>query len=138
MGLGLGLGLGLVGCGLGLGLGLVGCGLGLGLGLVGCGLGLGLGLVGLWPRNIPAIKQRIDYKICLLTYKTLTNQQPTYLYNSLSFPSHSVSTRSSDSLVLSIPYARSSLGKRAFSVIGPRLWNSLPPDTRNLSSLPMS
>ena len=78
------------------------------------------------------IKQRIDYKTCLLTYKTLTNQQPTYLYNSLSFPSHYVSTRSSDSLVLSIPYVRSSLGKRAFSVIGPRLWNSLPPDTRKL------
>ena len=83
------------------------------------------------------IKQRIDYKLCLLTYKTLTNQQPTYLYNSLSFPSHSVSTRSSDSLVLSIPYVRSSLGKRAFSVIGPRLWNSLPPDTRNSNSLPI-
>ena len=83
------------------------------------------------------IKQRIDYKTCLLTYKTLTNQQPTYLYNSLSFPSHSVSTRSSDSLVLSNPYVRSSLGKRAFSVIGPRLWNSLPPDTRNSSSLPI-
>ena len=68
--------------------------------------------------------------------KTLTNQQPTYLYNSLSFPSHSVSTRSSDSLVLSIPYVRSSLnfGKRAFSVIGPRLWNSLPliPETHLL------
>ena len=30
-----------------------------------------------------------------------------------------------------------SLGKRAFSVIGPRLWNSLPPDTRNSSSLPI-
>ena len=58
----------------------------------------------------------------------------TYLYNSLSFPSHSVSTRSSDSLVLSIPYVRSSLGKRAFSVIGPPLWNSLPPDTRNSNS----
>ena len=83
------------------------------------------------------IKQRIDYKICLLTYKTLTNQQPTYLYNGLSFPSYSVSTRSSDSLVLSIPYVRSSLGKRAFSVIGPRLWNSLPSDTRNSSSLPI-
>ena len=71
------------------------------------------------------IKQRIDYTTCLLTYKTLTNQQPTYFYNSLSFPSHSVSTRSSDSLFLSIPYVRSSLDKRAFSVIGPRLWNSL-------------
>ena len=31
------------------------------------------------------IKQRIDYKLCLLTYKTLTNQQPTYLYNSIVF-----------------------------------------------------
>ena len=46
-------------------------------------------------------------------------------------------TRSSDSLVLFIPYVRSSLGKRASSVIGPRLWNSLPPDTRNSNSLPI-
>ena len=49
----------------------------------------------------------------ILTYKTLQIQQPTYLYNSLSFPSHSLSTRSSDSSVLSIPYVRTSLGKRA-------------------------
>ena len=81
------------------------------------------------------IKQRIDYKLCLLTYKTLQIQHPTYLYNSLSFPSHSLSTRSSDSSVLSIPYVRTSLGKRAFSVIAPRLWNSLPPDTRNSLSV---
>ena len=81
------------------------------------------------------IKQRIDYKLCLLTYKTLQIQQPTYLYNSLSFPSHSLSTRSSDSSVLSIPYVRTSLGKRAFSVIAPRLWNSLPPDTHSSLSV---
>ena len=81
------------------------------------------------------IKQRIDYKLCLLTYKTLQIQQPTYLCNSLSFPPHSLSTRSSDSSVLSIPYVRTSLGKRAFSIIAPRLWNSLPPDTCNSLSL---
>ena len=81
------------------------------------------------------IRQCIDFKLCLLTYKTLANQQPSYLYNSLSFPLHFVSTRSSDSLVLSIPYVRTSLGKRAFSVVGPRLWNSLPPDIRSSSSL---
>ena len=46
-----------------------------------------------------------------------------------------LSTRSSDSSVLSIPYVRTSLGKRAFSVIAPRLWNSLPPDTRNSLSV---
>ena len=67
-----------------------------------------------------------------------THKSTTYIFLQycLSFPSHSVSTRSSDSLVLSIPYVRSSLGKRAFSVIGPLLWNSLPPDTRNSNSLP--
>ena len=81
------------------------------------------------------IKQRIDYKFCLLTYKTLTIQQPTYLYNSLSFPSQSVSTRSCDSLVLSIPDVRSSLGKQAFCVICPLFWNSPPPETRISSSL---
>ena len=77
--------------------------------------------IGFW-----TIKQRIDYKLCLLTYKMLQIQQPTYLYNIfLSFASHSLSTRSSDSSVLSIPYVRTSLGKRAFSVIAPRL--ELPP-----------
>ena len=45
----------------------------------------------------------------------------TYIFNSLSFPSHSLSTRSSDSSVLSIPYVQTSLGKGAYSVIAPRL-----------------
>ena len=75
------------------------------------------------------IKQRIHYKIFLLTYKTLKNQQPTYLHNSLSFPSNSVSTRSSDSLALSILFDQWSLDKKAISVTGSRLWNSLTPDT---------
>ena len=52
------------------------------------------------------LRQWIDYKICFITYKTFTNQQPLStnisLSHSLLFPSHSVSTRSSDSLVLSI------------------------------------
>ena len=60
--------------------------------------------------------------------KDLQMQQPTYRYNSLSFSSHSVSTRSSDSLVLSIPYVRSSLDTCHWSGIQ-ELGNSLPPDT---------
>ena len=46
-----------------------------------------------------------------------------------------LSIRSSDSSVLSIPYVRTSLGERTFSVIAPRLWNSLSPDSRNSLSL---
>ena len=82
------------------------------------------------------IKESITNSVCSHT-KHLQINNHIFFYNSLSFPSHSVSTRSSYSLVLSIPYVRSSLGKRAFSVIGPRLWNSLLPDTRNSSSLPI-
>ena len=60
--------------------------------------------------------------------------QTTYLYNSLPFPSHSVSTPSSDSLVLSIPYIRSSLGKRASlsSVHDSGIHSLLIPETRPL------
>ena len=65
-------------------------------------------------------------------YKTLQIQQPTHLYNSLSFPPHSLIQ---DHLIHrfcpSHNYVRTSLGERAFSVIAPRLWNSLPHDTRN-------
>ena len=74
------------------------------------------------------IKQKIDYKMS----SHIQNN-----YKLISFLSHSVSTRSFDSLVLSIPYVWSSLGKRAFFVIVLWLWNSLPPDTWNSSSLPI-
>lgn len=65
-----------------------------------------------------------------------TNQQHTHLYKTLSFPSHSASTRSYDTRVLPMPYVRSSLDKGASSFVGPRLhsWNSLPPDTHDSTS----
>ena len=82
------------------------------------------------------IKQRIDYKLCLLTYKTQINNL--HIFTIVFHFRHILFLQ--DLLIHSffpIPYVRSSLGKRAFSVIGPRLWNSLPPDTRNSSSLPI-
>ena len=55
------------------------------------------------------IKQRIDYKLCLLTYKTLTNQQPTYTivfhFLHILFLQDLLITRSFH------PYVRSSLAK---------------------------
>ena len=89
--------------------------------------------------------QKILHELNGLQYATATkiyasacqNQQPTYHYNSRSFPSHSDSTQSFwFTRSNKFQYVRSSLGKRAFFVISPRLWNSLPPDTRNSNSLP--
>ena len=82
------------------------------------------------------IKQRIDYKICLLTYKSLHLNQPVYLRKTLSFPSHNISTRSTDSAALFPKQAKTSFGNRGFSVAAPRLWNSLPSEVR--SALPIS
>ena len=87
------------------------------------------------PHWLP-IKQRIDYKLCLLTYKTLTNQQPTYLYNSLSFPSlcflHDLLIHSFYPFHMSDHHLAKGLSLSSVH----DFWNSLPPDTRNSNSLP--
>ena len=82
------------------------------------------------------IKERIDCKICLLAYKTLQTHQPVYLYDCLSVPSHTISTRSAHTSALSKPHSRTTFGTRAFSFIAPKLWNSLPPSLRTAPSIP--
>ena len=70
------------------------------------------------------------------------NSNSAYLYNSLSFLSQSVSTfykifwftRSFHSICPIIPWQK---GFLCHWLIGPRLWNLLPPDTWNSSSLPI-
>ena len=71
------------------------------------------------------VEMRIKFKTSLLVYKTLKNGQPLYLNSMLSNPKHSHSTRFAHSL-LDVPRTNTELGKRAFSVAGPKLWNSLP------------
>ena len=58
------------------------------------------------------IKHRIECKLCLPTYKTLTNQQPTQSFISVSFCSYKYVW-----FTCSFHSICSSLGKRAFSVI---------------------
>jgi hypothetical protein len=83
------------------------------------------------------VKQRIEFKISLLTFKTLQNHQPTYLYEMLTPPTHTISTRSTDSSALMVPHTQTVIGKRAFSIAAPRLWNSLSSDIRNAASIPI-
>ena len=81
------------------------------------------------------IKQRIEFKTGLLVHKALHSNQPSYLRSLLTIQDRHHSTRSSDALTLHIPYSRTTLGKRAFSVAGPRLWNSLPAAVRTAECL---
>ncbi|KAF4109519.1 hypothetical protein G5714_008771 [Onychostoma macrolepis] len=73
------------------------------------------------------VAYRIKFKIILLTFKALNGLAPYYLCNLLHPYSPPRSLRSSDSRLLTIPrYRLSSMGGRSFSVVAPKLWNSLP------------
>ena len=72
------------------------------------------------------IHKRIEFKICLLTYKSLHNSAPSYLSNFLKPYVPSRRLRSSDASLLTIPFVKSCSGRRSFSFSAPTLWNSLP------------
>src|ERR1700761_201822 len=72
------------------------------------------------------ISKRIQYKICLLTYKCLRNAAPPYLYELLKTYTPLRRLRSSDAHLLSIPVMKSCSGRCSFSFSAPSLWNSLP------------
>ena len=79
------------------------------------------------------VEQRITYKLLLLTYKSLTNQGPSYLSDLLNLYVPSRQLRSSDdSRRLQIPsYHLKTLGYRSFSHQAAKLWNSLPYSLRH-------
>ena len=65
------------------------------------------------------VRQRIHFKLLLLTWKALHGTSPTYIANIL-VPYHPKRTlRSSDKLLLVVPRTNSSFGDRAFSVAAP-------------------
>jgi len=70
---------------------------------------------------------RIQYKIALLTFKARTTEIPSYLSHLLS-SQHDCGYFLRSSLVplLTVPYCKTELGKRAYRVAAPTIWNSLP------------
>ncbi len=70
---------------------------------------------------------RIEFKILLFVFKALSGTTPEYLSDLLNPNTPSRPLRSSEKRVLMVPRSRLKLkGDRAFSIAGPKLWNSLP------------
>ena len=81
------------------------------------------------------IQQRIKFKICALTFKTVTSHQPAYL-NDLLIPAVKPrSLRSTDTGQLYVPRVKTNSGSRAFSVAAPTIWNSLPIKIRSANGI---
>ena len=86
------------------------------------------------------IRERIDFRLVVLTFRCLHGLVPPYLANELQLVSDVESRRrlrSADRQQLVVPISkRKTLGDRAFSVAAPRVWNGLSPATTSLQSLP--
>ena len=72
------------------------------------------------------IHSRIKFKISSLTFKLLSDNQPANLRSLLTPYATSRLLRSSDKCLLTQPRTSTSIGKRAFSVRAPAVWNSIP------------
>ena len=73
------------------------------------------------------VKYRIQFKLLLLTWKSLNGEAPTYLRDLLKPKQFTRQLRSSSDSLLEVPRTNlKTYGDRAFSVQAPKLWNALP------------
>ena len=81
---------------------------------------------------------RIKFKLCLITFKTLKHRKPEYLFKHLerSSTGHVMRTRTdSDQHHLTTHRVSITLAERAFSYAAPRLYNELPHEVKNTTSV---
>ena len=72
------------------------------------------------------VKQRVTYKILLLTFRALNGLAPIYIVDMLHRHRPARALRSANNDDLQVPSTSSRYGDRAFAVSAPRLWNALP------------
>ena len=83
------------------------------------------------------VKERIDFKVATLCFKSFHDLCPAYISNFLESYKPTRFLRSSlDQTLLKIPLKNSKCyGERSFSFYAPKLWNSLPREMRDSQSL---
>ena len=84
------------------------------------------------------VPQRIQYKLCLLTFKALHGMASEYIAELCHRDAGDTARsrlRSSTHGLLQMPFTRTQFGDRAFAVAGPQAWNGLPSALRSMESL---
>ena len=86
------------------------------------------------------VRQRINFKLLVIMYQCVHHEAPSYLCNDISFHSSTVTgTRilrsAMDATKLHIPRTSKTVGDHAFSVVGPRTWNTLPISIREAPTI---
>ena len=81
------------------------------------------------------VPERIDFKVAVLTYKVLHGSAPRYLgpfAAVANLPGRRTLRSGGTSRLIVSSVRRSTVGDRAFSVAGPRVWNTLPESSQSL------
>ena len=83
------------------------------------------------------VSHRIKFKILVLLHKSYFGNGPAYLKNMLHKYTPARCLRSSEeALRFTVPKTKlKTFGDRAFSVLGPALWNELPSKVRKIESI---
>ena len=82
------------------------------------------------------VSHHIIFKILLLTYKSLNGLAPCYFSVLLNGRCYARTLRSCAQELLTVPRSRAvKYGDRAFSIVGPKLWNELPLSLRKAKSV---
>ena len=78
------------------------------------------------------VKQRIDFKLAVMVYKSLHGFAPSYLSEDCQLVTEvgRWHLRSSDAYMCTAPRTQSQMGDRSFTAAGPRLWNNVPIEIR--------
>ena len=87
------------------------------------------------------IRERIDYRLAVMTYRCLNSSAPSYLADqlrSVADNEHRARLRSASSTQLVTSRTRrKTLGDRAFPIAASRVWNTLPRHVTDSKSLPV-
>ncbi len=79
------------------------------------------------------IKKKYTYDVCITMHKFIYGFYPDFIHKFLSVRDVAPSgTRQQNNLV--VPRTRTNAGAKAFTAVGPKVWNSLPQDIKDMSS----
>ena len=83
------------------------------------------------------MNQRLEYFTACLIYKCLNNSAPKQLAETFEYvhQHHDYRTRSATNKDLLLPRAKTSLFQHSFAYYGAKIWNQLPLNIRNSSSI---
>jgi hypothetical protein len=85
------------------------------------------------------IPERVVFKVAVLTFKVLHGSAPEYLgpvVRVADLPGRRTLRSAGTNRLVVPPFNLTSIGRRAFPVAGPLIWNNLPEDITSLKSLP--